>query len=183
MVFSMWELELLQELREGLVGVVVGEGEDVRWWKSDDGGVFTVKSCYFALEKLRILEEGGSREEEEVFRYLWKSSAPSKVLVFSWTLLLDRIPTKANLDKRRMLDEDVSRCCCFCDNEGETSIHLFLHCDVVCKVWLRVMRWFEVSMLTPPNLFIHLNGWTNAVRGKNLRRGAWIIWHATIWVV
>lgn len=130
------------------------------WWKSEEGALFTVQTCYVVLEKLRILEDGGGMEEEAVFNYLQKSPAPSKVLVFSWTLLLDQIPTLDNLARRRLLDAETKRSCCFCDGAVETSSHLFLHCDVSYKVWLRVMTWFQVSMLTPSNSFIHLNVWT-----------------------
>jgi hypothetical protein len=31
---------------------------------------------------------------------VWKSWAPSKVIVFSWQLLLDRIPSRSNLIRR-----------------------------------------------------------------------------------
>lgn len=48
----------------------------------------------------------GSEEEDKVFDVLWRSKAPSKVVAFSWTMLLDRIPTRSNLAKRRVLDID-----------------------------------------------------------------------------
>lgn len=51
---------------------------------------FPVKSCYSLLENLFLFDGGVSVEEETVFRYLWKSPAPSKVLIFSSTLLLER---------------------------------------------------------------------------------------------
>jgi len=122
-------------------------------------------------------------EEEVVFNFLWKNPAPLKVLAFSWTLRLDRIPTRDNLDKRRLLDAEASRLCCFCESAVETSRHLFLHCQVTYKVWLRVMKFIEVSLLTPPNLSIHLSCWTNEVRGKKHKRSASIIWHVTVWVI
>jgi len=81
-------------------------------------------------------------DEEVVYRVLWKSKALAKVLVFSWTLFLDRIPTNVNLHKRRFLGGEESKRCVFCGGEDETAVHLFIHCEVIAKVWREVMRWF-----------------------------------------
>ncbi|KAK2426554.1 hypothetical protein QL285_025213 [Trifolium repens] len=35
-----------------------------------------------------------------VFRDLWSSPAPSKIIAFSWQLLYDRLPSKRNLLRR-----------------------------------------------------------------------------------
>jgi hypothetical protein len=107
-------------------------------WKT--GGVFSVKSCYKILQDLRLVEGVWSGEEEVVFRNFWKSKAPSKVLAFSWNLLLDRIPTKVNLARRHLLAVEDSKRCVFCGLEDEMAVHLFLHCRVISRVWLEVMR-------------------------------------------
>lgn len=64
---------------------------------------FSVKSCYTILQNLGLVVGGLTREEAGVFHDMWKSKAPSKVLAFSWNLLLDRIPTKVNLLRRHLL--------------------------------------------------------------------------------
>jgi len=71
-----------------------------------------------------------SRDEEVVFGYIWKSLAPSNAVAFSWTLLLDRVPTWTNLAKRRIMGEDMSTNCPLCNGVEETTNHLFLHCDL-----------------------------------------------------
>lgn len=72
--------------------------------------MFSVKSCYNLLESLCLLESGVSDDKEMVFENLWNSPAPSKVVAFSWTLLLDRVSTRGNLAMRRISGEDVSIC-------------------------------------------------------------------------
>lgn len=68
--------------------------EEDRWkLRFEDDGVISVSSMYKVLEGLLILEDGLNPVEEEVFGYLWKSPAPSKVVAFSWKLLRNRIPT------------------------------------------------------------------------------------------
>jgi hypothetical protein len=61
-----------------------------------------------------------------VFRDLWKSMVPSKVLAFSWTSFLDRISTKVNLSRRHSLGVEDSKRCVFCDSEDETLTIYFL---------------------------------------------------------
>lgn len=68
-----------------------------------------------------------------------------------------------------------------CGIEQETSKHVFIHCDKVSRVWEAVMRWLEISFITPPNLFIHWECWKASDRRNRIRRGLLIIWHATIW--
>lgn len=118
-----------------------------------------------------------TNEEEAIFRENWRSKAPGKVLAFSWTLLLDRIPTKVNLSKKRLLETDDPKRCVFCDLEVESAAHLFLHCELISKVWREVMRWLDVNFITPPNPFIHALCWSREMRSK------WLIWHAVVWVV
>jgi hypothetical protein len=98
------------------------------------GKFFSVKSCYTILQNLGLVVGGLTREEAGVFHDMWKSKAPSKVLAFPWTMILERIPTKVNLDERRLLAIDDSLRCVFCGMENETIVHLFLHCHVTSQV-------------------------------------------------
>jgi len=125
----MWEDGLLENLFEVLEGCARSEREDAWWWKLEEEGRFTVRSSYELLAGLMMPPETLSESKEMVFGSVWKSPALSKVVVFSWQLLLDHIPTKVNLVRRTILPADASDRCVFCDQAGETSSHLFLHCN------------------------------------------------------
>lgn len=60
---------------------------------------------------LVMVEELWCDEEKKMFSHVWKSSAPSKVVAFSWKLLLNRIPTRVNLELRNALYPEVSSLC------------------------------------------------------------------------
>jgi hypothetical protein len=45
------------------------------------------------------------------------------------------------------------------------------------------MNWMQFNFITPPNFGIHFNCWSSVMRLKKLRKGAWVIWHAVIWIV
>lgn len=52
-----------------------------------------------------MLREDRWREEEKrVFKGLWESPTPSKVVAFARKVLLNRIPTKANLALRNVIN-------------------------------------------------------------------------------
>jgi hypothetical protein len=91
-----WEENLLIELLE------VREEEDEWSWELEDNGTFSVRSVYLALGNVFVPETMLSEQELRVLKYIWKSPAPSKVIAFSWKLLRNRIPTRANLAYRRV---------------------------------------------------------------------------------
>lgn len=121
--------------------------------------VFSVNSCYKLLVRLFFIDDNIPEGEERVFGYIWKCQALSKVLVFAWTMLLDRIPTKVNLAARGVLNRETSKNCVLCGRVEETTSHLFLHCEVVMKVLRRVMSWFQFNFSIPHNLFAHFECW------------------------
>lgn len=45
-----WEIDLVNLLLEMLQGFNVVDEEDVWWWRPEEGGVFSVRSSYLALE-------------------------------------------------------------------------------------------------------------------------------------
>jgi hypothetical protein len=108
-----WEEGLFQSLLGEVEGWVKTVSVDSWWWKLEDEGKFTVSSSYELLVGLVLPHEFLSETKEMVFGSVWKSPAPSKVVAFSWQLLLDRIPTKDNLLRRRILPPKASvRCVC-----------------------------------------------------------------------
>jgi hypothetical protein len=105
-----------------------------RWlWLGDELQGFKANSAYLLLVNEFIPPSVLDATQALVFKNLWKCGAPSKVYGFSWQLLLDRIQTKDNLVKRRILQ--IQQCMCvLCGSATETAAHLFLHCDLVAKV-------------------------------------------------
>jgi hypothetical protein len=98
-----WEEALVTELLGVIQGVTLAEREDKWSWQHDTTSEFSVKSTYDFLSNLTIDRNCFSLECLSAFKAIWKCTAPSKVLGFSWMLLHDRIPTKTNLFRRHIL--------------------------------------------------------------------------------
>ena len=159
------------------------DDEDGWRWRLEDDGCFSVKSTYEKLEGLVLVEDLWREEEKRVFSEAWKSPAPSKVVAFSWRLLLDRIPIRVNLDLRNVLLPEASMLCVLCGNGPKTTNHLLLHCSVSMSVWRGLMNWLDLDFLIPPNLFFLCQCWDDWERNKKIRHGLWLIQHAAVWVI
>jgi hypothetical protein len=117
-----------------------------------------------------------------VFKNLWKCGAPSKVCAFSWQLILDRIQTKDNLLKRRIINVQQGQCV-MCSSAQETATHLFLHCNFAATVWYGIMRWIGFTIVLPNAVVSSLAVLLNCVKAKNQRRGLCFIWNVYMWVL
>jgi hypothetical protein len=71
-------------------------------------------------------------------KMLWKTNVPSKVSIFGWRLLLEKLPTKDALFHKGVLTVNQERCCAFCSDSTETIDHLFINCRVTMDVWSRI---------------------------------------------
>jgi len=181
--FFVWEENSFANMLVELEGFVHSH-EDDRWcWRLEDNGAFSVSSMYKKLDREGGVDSDLGVMERRVFTCIWKSPAPSKVVAFSWKLLYDRIPTRRNLALRNVLPPDVPLLCALCENSEESSTHLFLHCQVASMVWEWLMRWLNGSFITPPNLFNHWECWSDLAVNKRVRKGYYLIWHASVWLL
>lgn len=83
-----WEKDLVKDLLARLEGRVLGTRPDVWVWKPGEDGMFSVKSCYTLLHNLSYGGANLDEVEKVIFRDIWRSKAPAKVLAFSWTCCL-----------------------------------------------------------------------------------------------
>ncbi|GKU94711.1 hypothetical protein SLEP1_g8164 [Rubroshorea leprosula] len=95
-----WEEEKLQQLIRTINHKKPVQNVKDTWrWRPDNEGNYTTRSAYKQLAK---------KEESTLLEYknIWSAQVPSKVAAFSWQMLLDKIPTKANLAKWGILDDN-----------------------------------------------------------------------------
>jgi len=128
---------------EDLDGMSWSNQDDSWSWRLEETGVFSVKSAYELLEGLVVTDDLWGDEEKTVFENLWKNLTPSKVLAFVWKTFLNRIPTNQNHTLRNVLPLDESTSCVMCNTAEESYIHLFLHCNLTCLVWSKLMWWLD----------------------------------------
>ncbi|XP_057452285.1 uncharacterized protein LOC130744110 [Lotus japonicus] len=93
-------------------------------------------------EMLGELRAGQHLEDEDpVFKQVWLTPVPSNTKAFIWRLLRDRVQTRENLCKRRVLARGVATMCPLCLQEEESSTHLFLRCAATSPIWYACSGW------------------------------------------
>ena len=142
-----------------------------------------MKSAYTTLFK--GLPDTGAPEGEvlQAISRVWKSWAPSKVIIFSWQLLLDRIPSRSNLFRRGVPLPVGGVGCVFCDALSESSVHLFFSCPQFFLMWYQVSKWLGWEFSMPQGLARQFQAFTGLGVGKRFRLGLLLVWHDVIWTI
>ena len=89
------EIEAAINFLREIEGMVIQQHGSDEWvWLGDQSGNYSTRSAY----KL-IWEATATGQQEEWCMELWKIKILSKISVFAWRLLKDRLPTKRNLHR------------------------------------------------------------------------------------
>jgi hypothetical protein len=149
-----WEYQLVLELLEAVPMVARSEENDRWFWSPEESGIFSVKLAYLLLGRVFVSELDFGPNDLRVLNNIWRSSAQSKVIAFSWKLLRNRIPRRVNLAVRGVQVAGGSLDCILCVGKAEEANHLFMFCDFACGVcvWSRIFRWLSVVFVMLPNL-------------------------------
>lgn len=114
---------------------------------------------------------------------VWHQHIPSKVSVFAWRLFRNRLPTKDNLVRRRVLSQADVTCVSGCGSQ-ETVTHLFLACDILGSLWSLVVLWLGISFVSPGDLHQHYTQFINMSGFPRFTHMFFrIIWFTSVWVL
>lgn len=94
---------------------------------------------------------------------IWQRHISSKVSVFVWRLLRNRLFTKDNLVRRQVIPITDTVCITGCGGL-ETSTHFFLHCDILNSLWYHVWHWLHISSVSAGNIRQHFIQFTSMAR-------------------
>lgn len=127
-VFGRETVEEYDELMAVLVGVFPQVNTpDLFVWPYNRNKCYTVKSCYEILNVQRGMEivAAGTLEGMNI---IWKAYVPSKVKIFGWRMLRDRLPTRKQLHNRQIIHHlnDIVRV--FCNLQVEDLNHVLFNC-------------------------------------------------------
>ncbi|XP_022004627.1 uncharacterized protein LOC110902226 [Helianthus annuus] len=142
-------------------------------WKHASDGLFSVKSAKSLLSDNNLAVQ--------IPKIKWKVWVPLKCKIMVWRVVLNRLPTIAELVKRGVRPQQT--CCAFCQADLETSFHLFTGCMFVQEVWYMVETWCRLN----PNILFDVadilkvpETLTLTKKAKHVLRG---IVYTTLWVI
>jgi len=138
---------------------------------------YTVSGTYRFLTTVDDQVVAGSLHD------VWQKLVPTKVSLFAWRLLQDRIPTRANLARRRVIQPIDNVCVGGCGSV-ETAEHLFIRCDVFRSVWYSVCLWICIPCVFPGAVMDHFFQFVHMVGlPRTSHYFLKVIWLACIWAI
>ncbi|KAJ0555528.1 putative reverse transcriptase zinc-binding domain-containing protein [Helianthus annuus] len=148
-------------------------GED-RWkWKSDDKGVFSV-----AATRNQIIKQHGIGVEEE-WKY-WNKWVPPKVNYFTWRVMIERIPVKKELIRRRIPMNN--QLCSRCGIQEETVDHVICGCTSSKSVWKKILVWLKIPTSTEFRGCREALEYVNELTGSNeWKKVIRTVFQTTVW--
>jgi len=103
------------------------KGSKDQWiWKAAEKLSYTINSAYNCL---RTRDEGAN---STLYVALWSIKALPSALTTAWRVLNDRLPTRANLERKGLIQE--SNMCVMCGKDEESGIHVFFECRVAWRI-------------------------------------------------
>ncbi|MCI00663.1 70 kDa peptidyl-prolyl isomerase [Trifolium medium] len=137
-----WE-EMLGECQTLLFNLSLQAQSSDRWkWQSDPDKGYTIRGAY------QLLTSQVSTTIDETEDLIWHTQVPLKVSIFTWRLLRDSLPTKANLVTRGILSQEAHFCTSGC-GAVESAQHLFISCGTFGSLWALVRSWIDFSSVDP----------------------------------
>ena len=103
--------------------------------------------------------------------------------MFVWRLLRNRLPTKDNLVRQRVLVHSDAVCVSGCGS-SETATHLFMDCNVFGSLWSHIWLWLGISSASSSDLHQYFIQFTNmAGLPRSTHMFFKIIWFTSVWVI
>jgi hypothetical protein len=125
-----WNYELIREVFQedkakricSMTLSLLGKKDKIVW-AGTKKGIFTVRSAYHTAKESSLADEDECSNEgikERMWKALWKLNCPRVVHLFLWKACNNILPTKENLSKRGVTQDDK---CPICNLEPETVGH------------------------------------------------------------
>lgn len=116
----------------------------------------------------------------EAWKQVWCTEVPSKIKIFSWRVLLDRIPSIVQLVSRCTIHLSQDLVCASCSVEIESTFHFLFEFSFSKKVWEKVCALLgleDMDILSCVGSFI---AFRNMTSGKVKTTKVNLIWMALI---
>jgi hypothetical protein len=140
--------------------------------------LYFLRLPFLKIDKSLILS---TKLKVTALKKLWKNKVPSKVSIFGWRLLLEKLPTREVLFQRGVITNIHETCCVFCFDLMESIDHIFLTCRVTATVWSLIFVWMGIQGSSARNIQQHFLWFGDLLKGKHSKRVKHIIWLATMW--
>ncbi|GJS65283.1 putative RNA-directed DNA polymerase, eukaryota, reverse transcriptase zinc-binding domain protein [Tanacetum coccineum] len=149
--------------------------KDTWEWSLNTSIGFTVASVRTLIDANTLVVDSNATR--------WIRCVPIKVNIFLWRLVVNKLPTRVNLE-RKGIDVD-STLCPICGEDVETVNHIFFSCEMAKDLWALLARWWSLDIPICSN-FLDWSSWLDSLhlssKVKLFLKGVggtllWAIWN------
>ncbi|XP_058752383.1 uncharacterized protein LOC131625548 [Vicia villosa] len=151
-------------------------------WPFDISRTFTVSSCYANCNQ-PVEDNALGAVTKLGLSVVWGAHIPSKVKIFGWRLLQNRLATRKQLLRRGIITRHNEAVCVFCLMQEEDLTHIMLNCPKLKSFWRKIHIWLNVDIPVMQDCCCHLLKCINLLRDNmsGCRIGA--IWLTICWCI
>lgn len=114
---------------------------------------------------------------------IWGAYVHSKLKIFGWRLLQDKLSSRKQLLRRRIITQDQEVICVICNLQVEDINHLMLHCTKLNRLWSKVFLWLDLHSFTVDDCCSHLLKYVDLLKGKMSSNKVGVIWLTICWCI
>jgi hypothetical protein len=152
-----WNVQLLSSLfSEEEVNLILSippsskNQKNILMWRGTTNGLFSVRSAYF-LQQERVARGRPEMSSRSFYKGFWKDlwalPVPNSEKNFLWRATHEILPTRENLARRKIIDDDSYP---LCGLEQESAFHILWQCPSAMDVWSSsCMKFQKASFLGP----------------------------------
>ena len=145
-------------------------------WKENSTQNFTVKTAYkiaLGLKNQPQGEHSQARQNGRIWKKVRKLNVPPKVRSLLWRASSNILPTKDNLQRRKVRVDDR---CEFCTQHIETTCHVLWECPFARNVWALAGRRIQKCSNSASDFFELFRSMTTRLNQQELELWTVIVW-------
>lgn len=125
---------------------------DTLIWPFTLSGQYTVKSGYRFLQD-NAENSQAPAQDSAFWKKIWSLEVPSKLKNFVWHACKEALPTKRNLNKRKITPDGL---CDLCKAGVEDCSHVLFFCSDVQVIWSSEWSWIsDMQVSSVKEIFSH----------------------------
>lgn len=93
----------------------------------------------------------------------------SCIYFHTWRIFWDHLPTKSNLRRRRILNQNDDLSCVLCGSREESRKHVLFECLIAHKIGIESFNWLGITINLHSHLLLNLLAHNQVLRGKKVK--------------
>ncbi len=180
LIDSIFERAVAEKIKQMHLGNL--NSSDQLSWKETKTGDFSVNSAYQLEIRRTTAQVKGEVSDPEgrsrFWRKLWRLNIPGKVKHFIWRACNESLPTRQNLCRRKILEDQR---CAICSGISETTTHILWECPFANCVWSTSSGRLQKCHVSEEEFIVLVRKLVRMLSSEELEVWAvlsWSIWNA-----